>query len=193
MKDLWQRIEFLMMARCPNRYARLPGPTSPTEIGNAEETIGTQFPDDLRQLLEIHNGTGDDRVGAAGLLETYFLCSAQDIAKRWKYWRDFSDFEPEIEDHPFVKRMAWNPKWIPFASNGESHFCIDLDPAPGGTVGQVFYHHYQVGPQQVYARSLREFLEHFIASWERGTFQVDPKSGYVRTGTNSVRPLICPD
>jgi len=88
--------------------------------------------------------------------------------------------------------MAWNPRWIPFASNGESLFCIDFDPAPDGTEGQVFYHHYEVGPQQVYARSLRAFLEHFVESWEQGVFQVDPKTECVRTGQNSIRPLMCP-
>jgi len=83
MRDLWQRIEVLMKVSCPSRYARLPGPASPAEIGDAENVIGIQLPGELRDLLAIHNGPGD--AGVSGLIETYCLCSTQEVAKHWQF------------------------------------------------------------------------------------------------------------
>lgn len=36
-----------------------------------------------------------------------------------------------------VKDCGWNSKWVPFLTSNVIPFCIDLDPAPGGSLGQV--------------------------------------------------------
>ncbi|WP_188825493.1 SMI1/KNR4 family protein [Brucella endophytica] len=48
-----------------------------------------------------------------------------------------------IDADPGIRPTWWWPGWIPFMENGGGDYlCIDMDPAPGGTLGQVvaYYH-----------------------------------------------------
>lgn len=57
----------------------------------------------------------------------------------WVELLDGGDFEGNgaAPDGP-VNKDWWNRRWVPVTSNGGGdHLCVDLDPAPGGTVGQM--------------------------------------------------------
>jgi molybdopterin molybdotransferase len=72
------------------------------------------------------------------------LFSAARIVDEWGVWEDLrrNQFVPEdYTSEPEGSILGdewWRLAWIPFCGDGGgNHLCVDLDPAPGGTAGQV--------------------------------------------------------
>ncbi|GME73522.1 unnamed protein product [Ambrosiozyma monospora] len=102
------------------------------------------FPGSLR----IHNGQGDTPIGALfGQLNDY--SKPEDVIGE-KEMLDgiLTDCQEDPDDectsncHPVeTKDVMWSPRWIPITSDGGGgNHCIDLDPSPEGTMGQVISH-----------------------------------------------------
>ena len=79
----------------------------------------------------------------------------------------------EAEEAGPVKALSTNTAWIPFILiGGETrHFCIDLDPGPGGTVGQVIHATPKWDERRVIAPDVHAFLERIAAAIREGRFE----------------------
>ncbi|HYO71462.1 MAG TPA: SMI1/KNR4 family protein [Archangium sp.] len=54
---------------------------------------------------------------------------------------------------------SWHPGWVPFAQEGGGNlYCMDLEPGPEGTRGQVIGWELHGGPLRPRAASLEEFF-----------------------------------
>ncbi|MCX4578742.1 SMI1/KNR4 family protein [Streptomyces sp. NBC_01571] len=127
----WNRIEAWLAEHAPHTFARLGPPADPAEITAAEQTIGSPFPDPLRESLLRHDGTEH-----AVLLPPFWMpLSTRLIVDAWKrrtriYESDLSateaadDGDAESEFGPW-----WHRQWIPFAADGAGdHLVIDQRP-----------------------------------------------------------------
>jgi cell wall assembly regulator SMI1 len=142
-------------------------PATDEEIGALERELGVSMPDEFIASLKIHNGqagsyTGDFAGGEA-------LLDIGGIAKEWGNWRyrvtagDFDGITSDSDDK--VKDDWYNLKWILFAHNDcGDHLCLDLDPAPGGTVGQVIRVWHDDDRRACVAPSFAAWLQHAVAS-----------------------------
>ena len=64
--------------------------------------------------------------------------------------------------------------WIPISDNsGGEHLCVDLDPAEGGTVGQLFSYWHEYGAWRIVAPSFTVFLERLLKHLERGRYAIN--------------------
>src|SRR5262249_2558784 len=73
-----------------------------------------------------------------------------------------------------IKRNHWNVQWIPFThDSGSNYQCLDLDPLPGGNVGQVIDFDHEEGAARVLAPSFRAYLEAFADDLEAGRFKTN--------------------
>lgn len=76
---------------------------------------------------------------------------------------DAADVDPGV-------RAAWvHPGWLPLTDDGGgNHVCVDLDPAPGGAVGQVIVVLADHPRRSVLAPSWTDFLEGLVDALEGG-------------------------
>ena len=71
-----------------------------------------------------------------------------------------------------------NPRWIPLTHDGSgNHIGLDLDPWPGGRVGQVILFGRDEDVKVVLADSLGTFLEWIAGLLEGGNFRLGANEG----------------
>ena len=143
---------------------------SDEEIAKAEGIIGLTFPKTLKDLLKITNGEGNEKYkqGAGlGILGFYFL-SSDGIIREWQRFKEWDDYEKEVYQEKLLITNIYNPKRIPFASDGSGQLlCIDFDPNTEGEQGQIIYLPCaEPEPVSVIAKSFDDYIEFIINSVE---------------------------
>lgn len=185
MEDIWNRVEKAI--RALGASGSFAPPANDTSILAAESLLGTSLPEQLRSSLGVHNGDAMKKLASGGWqsdgpfahLEWLSLGA---IVSEWETWRDTisaGGLEPQPEGP--VKPLWWSPKWVPFTVIGGStwHHCIDLDPAPGGKIGQVIEIADDDGWRRVVAPSLRAFLVRVADDLESGRYGLDDEGKLV--------------
>ncbi len=179
MQTLWQRLT-QWAADCPLDIAFNPGATE-ADIAAAEAELGLAFPADLREYLLLADGerwNSDGFIGGWRLLELKFIVKT---TQRMRALVDDGSFDDNTNaETPAIKGLWWNPQWIPIVTSGSGHFfCVDLDPGPEGTVGQVILFLHDDGDRFLVARSLRAWFARLAADFERGLYEiVTDEDGY---------------
>ncbi|RDU95656.1 SMI1/KNR4 family protein [Trinickia dinghuensis] len=138
----------------------LNAPASDDEIQILEGALGVKLPEDFITSLKTHGGQVDqDGV----CFEGESLLDVKGILNEWTCWREivvdglFDGMTSDPDDG--VKDDWFNLKWIPITKNGMGDcLCIDLDPAPGGTVGQVVRMLHDDDRRERVAASFEEWL-----------------------------------
>jgi cell wall assembly regulator SMI1 len=184
MKRLFDRIHVWLAANAPEVLASLrPGATEEA-IRAAEREMGVTLPDDVRAAYRIHDGQewGHDLVYGRQWLPL------ADVVGTWRSLKKMIDGETvapadKVPAKEATRADYWHPAWIPLASNESSHhLCLDLDPAPGGRVGQIIYWwHDMDSPRSVAAISFADWLEELADELEDGEWTTHPDyDGLVR-------------
>lgn len=157
MTLLWQRIERWLATHAPDLLDDLNPGASEEELAQAEATLGVALPEDFKASYRLHNGGVSLFVGMS---ESFFPLKRvlgewsvyQDLKKHQSGW---AESEPGFltdpgREHLPIQPVWWHPKLIPFAADGAgNNWCVDLDPAPGGHVGQVIDWDHEDGPTGV--------------------------------------------
>lgn len=176
MKETWQKIETWLGANVPGVMETLLPGASLQEIQRAEEILGVTLPPDVRESYAVHNGQAlDENTAGYGLVAGHELLRLAYVTAAWRGYKaqyDEGSFDVIPEPEPGLKDDFWNPKWIPITTMGTTeHHCVDLDPGPGGSVGQIILWN-RDGHRIVVARSFREWMEQFAQDLEEGHYTV---------------------
>ncbi|MGR6342607.1 SMI1/KNR4 family protein [Priestia megaterium] len=162
MRQVWNEFEQWLKINRPEVLGTLNEAATESQIAEVEQKMGLKFPQNLRELLMIHNGQQDEYVAA---IDNYLLLPLDEIVYTWQTLKElldggeFEDFEEVEPVGPVKKEFWWNPRWIPIATNGGGDdICIDLDPAEGGKIGQIitFWHDWE--QREVISNSLEEWF-----------------------------------
>jgi cell wall assembly regulator SMI1 len=146
---------------------------SEEEIAHAEAVLGVTFPDDFRASYRIHNGGCPFPPWKEGLMPLNGIVGI---------WQMFSEHRDQgyIEDFPDepqgpVQPSHWLPKWIPFAwgGYGGEYACLDLDPGPGGRVGQIVLRTHESEPAKLLAPSFEVWLATFARDLKARRYVLD--------------------
>jgi cell wall assembly regulator SMI1 len=155
-------------------------PAADDEIASLEEAIGCQLPAEFIQFLKIHDGQSGD---AGWLIDGSELLSTERIFSEWTVWNDLlkgGDFD-DAKSEPNSDQMKsdwWNAKWVPFTYDGSgNHLCIDLDPAPGGKVGQIITMWHDDPERDVIADSFQEWFADYVGAVLRGEYVYSDEYG----------------
>lgn len=192
MQEVWKRIESWLSTQESELWKGLnPGATD-AEIAETEAFLGVTFPEEVRECYRIHNGQQPD---APGLFPGGEFLSLQQICAQWKIWKDLLD-RGDLKDsfalpNNLVRDDPWNIAWIPITHNGGGdHYCLDLDPAEGGTVGQTFDFHHDNPEYVVAAPNLTTWLQELADGLESGKYFFDMEEyyGMVMQGDNMAEP-----
>lgn len=185
MRNKWKRIELWLEANAPDIRKSLNDGIGMTELAKLERIAKAELPDDFVNFYSIHDGQDGD---TDWLLDGEEFLSAVRILEEYKIWKDlldngdFTENRQPITSEPEagIKNNWWNPKWIPFTYNGSGdHLCIDLDPAEGGTYGQVIRMWHDDPERSLEASSFGEWVERFASGLEDGTYVYSDEYGGV--------------
>jgi cell wall assembly regulator SMI1 len=176
VREVWARIEAALRATAPDLLAALPPGASPEAVVATERRLGVEFPADVRESFAIHDGSGGAHTesgvdllphDAYGLIGVPMLSLAECVSD-WESWLEASEGgrfdDSRANPSGPIRRKWWCRGWVPVTwDGGGDHLCIDLDPAPGGVLGQVIYFSHEEGPLEVVALSWRTYLEEYAA------------------------------
>lgn len=181
--NAWRRYTAAVTKAHPPFMGYFNKGASADEIASAERTILTPLSYDLRHLLSLHNGSTEEFV-----LPGWELFSAKRIVDEWKIWEELwrAEFKPDNEPcmpvGPICSDEWWRLKWIPFCGDGGgNHLCIDMEPARGGTVGQVITMWHDEPTRALIAPSLTAFIAQIAADFEQGKLVWDEDWGGVNS------------
>jgi cell wall assembly regulator SMI1 len=161
ISSLWGAFEQRLYRDDPKKLITLNPPATPAAIQMLERQLSANLPTDFKNSLLVHDG------GTFGneLLDGEELLSIPRILEEWRVWESLlkspgmkmgdvrSSPEPEVRDD------WWNVKWIPITSNhAGDHWCLDLDPAPAGTYGQVIRMWHDMDMRELGGKSFSEFF-----------------------------------
>lgn len=191
----WQRIERWLAANAPQIHESLNPPAAAGEIEQLAAIMGQDLPPDLVASYQIHNGQNDESEGG-GMMPfgkdygdiAHSLASIQEVIMDYEMMTDLlesGDFVGiEKEPHDAIKTAPWNKAWIPIANDGGGDYhCVDLDPGPRGTRGQIITV-VEGNTQAVIADSLAEWLQKIAGEMEANALSLTDEAyhGLVRWG-----------
>ncbi len=175
MKNTWKKFEDWLSTNFIDGLNDLNTSISDDELNALIEAIGCELPEDFVTFLKIHNGQLNE---AGGLINATELLSSTRIIDEWSCWKgllDSGEFTDSFEERSNgVKPDWWNKKWIPFTYNGAGdHLCIDLDPAPGGSYGQVITMWHDDDEREVLATSFKAWFNSYVNDTLNGKYVYD--------------------
>ncbi|WP_328302715.1 SMI1/KNR4 family protein [Actinomycetospora sp. NBC_00405] len=171
VEALWWRWVDRLEERGWGARAMLRPPAGDDVIAAAAEVVGG-FPDELAALYRIADGQLETRYVRGpwtNLFPGHEFLSLAGARRAWQGWADIratyapADFDSMITvrgDDP-VHRVYTRAPWWPLAEDGGgNHLMVDLDPPPGGTVGQVLV----AGPDEDERRVLAPGIGVYLAA-----------------------------
>lgn len=164
---VWPRVEAWLRAAAPAIAGKLRPPADDAVLAGVEAQLGRALPEELKLLLRIHDG-GREACGGLDLLDAESIVTA---------YRRVGEYASEVDvPHHLHGVMKANAAagWIPFAGSvGGDYLCIDLDPGPAGTVGQVFGWNHDDHVDPPMAPSLTAWLARIATCVEAGEIVYD--------------------
>jgi cell wall assembly regulator SMI1 len=179
----WERYVAAIAKSHPAFRGYFEAGASEARIAEAEKALRLRFPPDLRRLLSRHAGSLDERQ----VLPGWMLFSSERIVDEWRIWEELrrEQFVPEDytcePEGPIKGDEWWRLGWIPFCGDGGgNHLCVDVDPPPKGTSGQVISMWHDDAARALIAGSLTEFIEIIAQDAENGLLFWDEEWGAVQ-------------
>jgi cell wall assembly regulator SMI1 len=175
--EIWVQIETWLRANAPKVLDVLQPGASDAQISELEDFLSMQLPEDVKSSYRIHNG---QLTYEYGLIHRREFLSLERIKDEWECWKELLDsgtFETEdgedigSESAPGICNVWWSAKWIPLTYDGAgNHDCLDLNPAEGGTVGQIISMWHDDAERRIVAPSFRAWLQQYAEGLESGLF-----------------------
>ena len=172
VEDLWWRWVDRLEDRGWGARAMLRPPAGDDVVAAAAEVVGG-FPDELAALYRIADGQLETRYVDGpwtNLFPGHEFLSLAGARRAWQGWADIRAAYVarglRRHDHgarrrPGAPRHTPGQLWWPLAEDGGgNHLMVDLDPPPGGTVGQVLV----AGPDEDERRVLAPGVGAYLAA-----------------------------
>ena len=165
INPVWKHLGPALRKASPAVSESLNNPVTEAQLDELRNTLGVVLPDSYLNFLRGHNGQNYD--------PQYMLYGQEFLAhyrvlQEWKVWHNLTStgaFEGKTSDpRPGIKNDWYNVRWIPISYNGSGdHYCIDLDPAPGGTMGQIITMWHDAPERKILANSFQGWIEKYTA------------------------------
>jgi cell wall assembly regulator SMI1 len=155
----WERVRTCMAAIAPEALGVLGSPALAEDVAHVEERLGMKLPDELRAWLAKHDGQRSSTGPFEWPLETLVQAMSTKTMLDGMI-PEFDGYELPIRADDGVLARWWHDRWFPIAGDGAgNHLSIDLDPAPGGIVGQVIEYRHDDGARPLVAPSLSAWFD----------------------------------
>jgi cell wall assembly regulator SMI1 len=190
----WDIIEKWLSSHAPPIRKSLRPPADEAKVEKLQAKLGLALPADFVESVRVHDGQKSDAEfglfpgppDELGPVPSYRLMSLPEIGREWAMMKglhamgEFEGRKPKAARG--IQNVWWNLGWVPIAANGGGdYFCLDLDPAKGGTTGQVILFGHEGTDQQRVAKSLAEWLGKLARAFESGKYTLDEEDGLVES------------
>lgn len=165
----WLGLETWAQSNLPGMLAELNGPAEPKAIARLEATLGFALPVDFRQSLGVHDGeNGDGALLDSGGQLLNIRAIEDDFELERRALRQYPELAADKVSGP-ARRSLYAPRRVPIIDfNRAPIWLLDLDPAPGGQVGQVLMRDVEDGTLEVVAPSFAQFLSDYLHRLDTG-------------------------
>ena len=139
--SLWTEIDRWLADHAPTTLASLAPGVAAETLRTVEAALGRTLPPEVVASYQIHDGY-------AGLAGGYEYVSLEAGLELWEAQAEAHGDAPKRSAHKDrIQPVFWHPGWFPIAADsGGNLLCVDLDPAPAGTLGQIVYWEMHEGP-----------------------------------------------
>lgn len=184
MKEVWDRIETWLKGHAPEVLRSLRVGATQKELESAESALGVELPHEVEKSFLIHDGQDVDSVDGSvfGLIDGYQFLPLRSLLEVWESWKKlleagtFQGVHSEPDER--IRPHWWNVSWIPIADNGlGDNYCVDLDPAPTGSLGQIIAVCHDHPSRSVLAADYRKWLMDFVEKLESGSYVFSKEFG----------------
>lgn len=164
VSESWSCLDTWLLSNLDAVPGGLKPEASDDDILILEGALGVKLPEAFIASLKIHNGQSNQQ-GICFFDET--LLDIKGILSEWAVWHGLvveGAFEGVTSDPDSGIKDDWyNLKWIPLTKDGMGNsVCLDLDPAPGGTHGQVIRVWHDDDRRERVAASYEEWLQWMV-------------------------------
>ena len=171
--ERWATIEAWLAQHHPVERQAFRAPAREEEIAAAEAALGLQLPLDYRSFLLVHDGQED----GGAMVWTCTLHPVGRLAEEHKEQLGLLDEDFELDASEVaegIRPVQYSPQWIPIGTSarGRDFLSIDLDPADGGTRGQIILTAVDSDAHQLIASSFTELLSVYFEGLQNGDVEV---------------------
>nr|AHN85644.1 hypothetical protein [Nannocystis pusilla] len=183
--DHWKVIDAWFDSNNPEQDYRPELPATPEDGSAALARWEEEYGEAFEASLHVHFARGFAHPRRSFM--EYSLLTLALAYDRWQGLNElvdegvFADSEPRAldEDDDRVRFVWWSRGFIPLAEDGGGNLiCADMDPGPGGTVGQIVKWEKTEGPLGPLSENLGMYLAVYRHDLERGAIVFD-ESGYL--------------
>jgi cell wall assembly regulator SMI1 len=181
--ESWSAIEGVLSEETRDVFRALGKPVGDAKLRRLEGKVPAPLPKDFVESLKIHNGLRNSYLGQIRLFNYWALLPVDAILTEWKTMTELQaecEFGGcQFEVVPRIKNDAhWRPGWVPIMDADGDKIVLDLDPGPGGTVGQVFeWSNSGSFAMRLLADSYGEWLSGIAGRLSRREFRRDDDGG----------------
>jgi cell wall assembly regulator SMI1 len=190
----WRTIEEVLWENAHSLYRALRKPATDVQIARLAKLVPAKLPRDFVRSLKIHDGMRDSYLGQNRLFDYNALLPVTAITSEYQMLRrDQAQFGwgggVAGHDRSIRNDARWRPGWVPFMDADGDKLVLDLDPAPGGSVGQVF-EWYNNGSTElrVLAPTFGEWLADLAETLSKRRFGLDEFGGIWLGGVPNIAP-----
>lgn len=187
MQELWNRLETYFAKHAPKVLESLNAPATDDEISRAEAEMELQMPEDVRVSLRIHDGQRELQKDAPAIIPAEYseakgttiatfgeLLPLQRVVSATINAKQSMPVQEWLEmfqySGPVRRDGMW--RWLVIVDPGTGdQLALDLNPAPGGNVGQVISISQDPG-LAVVASSYRAWFEQLVERYESGRYYI---------------------
>jgi cell wall assembly regulator SMI1 len=169
----WNAIAAWLSEHHAHELKSFRSPATPEAIALGEKALGRTLPDDYKRFLALHDGQED----GGAMVGTCSLFPVEVLAEKHAWLSTLIDPSAEVDEEgvgPGVRPVEYVAGWIPIgeSARGRDYLCIDLDPADGGTSGQIIKLAVDSNDRPLIAKSFTELLSVFFTGLQTGDVTV---------------------
>lgn len=174
----WAAVAAWLSEHRPAALASFHPPAAAAAIAAAEVALGQTLPEDYRRFLAVHDGQEE----GGPMVGTCSLFPVAELAESHGWLGTLFEHPKEVASDLVgdgVRAMELVNGWIPIgkSARGRDYLCLDLDPAEGGTRGQIIKVAVDFDDRPVVAASFTELLSVFYTGLQTGEIGGDDEDG----------------
>jgi cell wall assembly regulator SMI1 len=192
----WRAIEEVLWENAHSVYRALRRPATDAQIARLAKLVPARLPRDFVQSLRVHDGLRNSYLGRVRLFDYNALLPISAIISEYRmicrHQAQFGGSGGQAGNDPGVRNDArWRPGWVPIMDADGDKLILDLDPAPAGSVGQVFeWSNTGSTWLRVLAPSFGEWLAGLAETLSKRHFGLDEFGGIWLGGVPSAEPSV---
>jgi cell wall assembly regulator SMI1 len=169
-----------LATHAPHFCLSLGDPITEESLAETETLLARKLPSDYVAFLREHDGQRfvpghKPGVGTlAPIFQSFEILSASYSRGEWQSMRTWGDGPRNIRSSGPVRPLYTHDAWWPFTViyGSSYHHCVDLDPSPGGDVGQIIVVSMKDDRRTVVATSFADFIDRLVAVLDDSVIEI---------------------